>query len=49
MERDPYLENYLILFDTSQFSRLRQNETQTTERKVQRAVEKIKSKLPTDI
>ena len=45
MNRDKYNEKCLELLDTEQFQKLNHDPTKTTERKVQNALRKIKSKL----
>ena len=45
MNRDKYHEKCLELLDTEQFQKLNHDPTKTTERKVQHALRKIKSKL----
>ena len=45
MNRDKQHDKYLELLDTKQFQKLNHDPTKTTERKVQNALRKIKSKL----
>ena len=49
MNRSAYLENCFTLLNTSQFSKLTKDATHATERKIERVVQKMKMKLPSNI
>ena len=48
MNRSAYLEKYLTLLNTRQFNKLTKDLTDATERKIQRVLQKMKLKLPSN-